>query len=95
MIAVYAVVKLKQGNEGQFEEIAAGLIEASLKDQGVVSYNCGKVDGEDWTYAFVEQWESLEALRAHMNTDHFLTAIPQIEALSAAPLEVKVINLLK
>ncbi|RIY32265.1 antibiotic biosynthesis monooxygenase [Psittacicella hinzii] len=94
MIAVYAIVKLQAGKEGQFEEIAKPLIEASRKDKGCVSYNCGKVAGEDYTYTFVEQWQSQEDLQAHMNTDHFLTAIPLIQAISAADLEVRVVEYL-
>ncbi|RIY34610.1 putative quinol monooxygenase [Psittacicella gerlachiana] len=94
MLAVYAVVKLQPGKEGQFEEIIAPLIQASRQDQGNLSYHCGKVDGQDYTYAFVEQWESYQDLQAHINQDHFLTAIPLIEAIATAPLEVNVVEYL-
>ena len=71
MICVYAASKVKQGQEENYISLAQKLVEETHKEQGNLSYDFGKVKGTEDTYAFVERWESKEALKEHFLSSHF------------------------
>ena len=44
-------------------------------------------------FAFIERWESQQALEAHMATEHFGTAVKTWEPLLAAELDVRIFEM--
>ena len=72
-------------------EFAQDLIENSRKEDGNVDYNLYANTG-DGTLLFVEQWESIEILGAHLNTEHFLKFGENIADLVAGDLAIDVFN---
>ena len=52
-------------------EFAQDLIENTKKEEGNIDYNLYSNTG-DGTLLFVEQWESVEILGSHLQTDHFI-----------------------
>ena len=80
MIGVYAGVSVKPEHVEEFLASAPTLVEASRKDAGNISYDFGPAAGETpagepRAFAFIERWESQQALEAHMATEHFGTAV--------------------
>ena len=72
-------------------EFAQDLIENSRKEDGNVDYNLYSNTG-DGTLLFVEQWESIEILGAHLKTEHFLKFGDNIADLVAEDLIIDVFN---
>ena len=72
-------------------EFAQDLIENSRKEDGNVDYNL-YTNTADGSLMFVEQWEALEILGAHMQTEHFIKFGGNIAGLVAGELSIDVFN---
>ncbi|GGH64651.1 putative quinol monooxygenase [Rothia aerolata] len=94
MIGVYAHAHVKPEHVSNFEELAEKLAEASIKEEGVVSYEVGPLinpeSPEDPQYAFIERWDSIEALEAHLETDHYVQADAQCQEYLATPMQISI-----
>lgn len=92
MIGVFARATVKPGHSQDFEKLSRTLLEKSLNEQGVVSYDFGPMTGDDSAneFAFIERWESIEALEAHMETDHYKKADEDCQAFLAEPMQISI-----
>ena len=70
-ILVLANIEPKEGCQDSIIEVSKELIEESLLEEGNIDYQLLKPVDKD-TLTFVEKWESLEALKKHMGSPHFL-----------------------
>ena len=70
-ILVLAKIEPKEGCQDSIIEIADELIFETLQEEGNIDYQLLKpIEGN--TLTFVEKWESLDALKRHMGSPHFL-----------------------
>jgi quinol monooxygenase YgiN len=71
MLATIATIKVKDGHQSQFEDIAKQLVAAvNEKEPGCKLYCLNK--GEDpLTYVFMERYVDEAAVEAHRKSDHF------------------------
>ena len=72
-------------------EFAQDLIENTKKEEGNIDYNLYSNTG-DGTLLFVEQWESVEILGSHLQTDHFIRFGDNIKDLVATDLIIDVFD---
>ena len=72
-------------------EFAQDLIENTKKEEGNIDYNLYS-NTADGTLLFVEQWESVEILGSHLQTDHFIRFGDNIKDLVAAELIIDVFD---
>lgn len=72
-------------------EFAQDLIKNSKAEEGNVDYNLFANTGED-SLMFVEQWESLEILQKHLQTEHFINFGANIDGLLADELAINVFD---
>ena len=86
MFRIIAVVTLKQGSAEQFRPLIAPLVAASGNDRGNRAYSCTQDALNPDVFVFQEEWESDEALEAHMATPHFKRLSAESEPLLADPL---------
>lgn len=93
MIAVYALCKVQADKISAFQAIVDELVAKSRQDQGCISYHCGKVVGQDTHFAFVEHWQSMADLQAHMTQPHFTEAGAKFAEVLSAELEISIIEL--
>ena len=92
MIIVLAKVVPKDDvAKNQIIEFSSDLIENSKEEDGNVDYNLYENTSED-SLMFVEQWDSIEILQKHMQTDHFIKFGQNIADLVACELEINVFN---
>ena len=70
-ILVLAKVEPKEGCQDSIIEVSQDLIYETLLEEGNIDYQLLK-SIEDDSLTFVEKWESLEALKKHMGSPHFL-----------------------
>ena len=68
---------------------AENLIEKSKSENGNINYNLYSSVQED-TLLFVEQWENLDILKAHLQTEHFNQFGADIDGLLKEDLEINV-----
>lgn len=70
-ILVLAKIEPKEGCQDSIIEVSKELIDESLLEEGNIDYQLLRpIEGE--TLTFVEKWESLDALKRHMASPHFL-----------------------
>lgn len=86
MFRIIAVVTLKQGSAEQFRPLIAPLVAASGNDRGNRAYGCTQDALNPNVFVFQEEWESDEALEAHMAAPHFKKFGAETESLLAAPM---------
>ena len=91
---IIVLAKAVPKDEEALEKIvgfAQDLIEKSRKEEGNVDYNL-YVNSGDQSLMFVEQWESIEILGAHLQTEHFIKFGENIADLVAEDLIIDVFN---
>jgi len=71
MISVVAKIKVKDGQQAGFEEVALSLAEAVNKnEEGCLFYALHKSD-DPTEYVFVERYTDMDAIEAHRESAHF------------------------
>lgn len=92
MIGVFARATVKSENSQDFEALSRVLHQKSLTEPGVISYDFGPMKGEDSEneFAFIERWESIHALEAHMETDHYKKADAECQDYLAEPMQISI-----
>ena len=70
-VLVLAKIEPKDGCQDSIIELADEVIFEALQEEGNIDYQLLKpIEGNSLT--FVEKWESLDALKKHMGSPHFL-----------------------
>lgn len=92
MIGVFARATVKPGHSQDFEKLSRTLHNKSLSEQGVISYDFGPAQGStaENEFAFIERWESIEALEAHMETEHYKKADTDCQDFLAEPMQISI-----
>ncbi|NUA30616.1 putative quinol monooxygenase [Cupriavidus basilensis] len=70
MRAIVAKIKVKEGQEANFEALAAGLVAESRREAGCLSYDLWRSD-EAREYVFIERYTDDAAVQAHVKSDHY------------------------
>ena len=92
MIVVLAKAVPKDNDaKDKIIEFSKDLINNSKAEEGNIDYNLYENTSED-SLMFVEQWESIEILQKHMQTDHFISFGQNIADLVAGELDINVFN---
>ncbi|MFN3312421.1 MAG: putative quinol monooxygenase [Hyphomonas sp.] len=87
MIGVIAKLKILDGKQAEFEEVAKDLMaKVKANESGCLTYQLYKAKGSSTDYIFMEQYASADALKAHGQTEYFRAAGPKLGAvLAGAP----------
>lgn len=94
MIIVIAKQQVKEGKLEEFMEQAKPLIAAARMEKGNISYQLIKETTSVTSVSFLEKWENKEVLDAHMKTEHFVTILPKLSALTEGKMEISVNEIL-
>ncbi len=93
MIKVVAKQTIKEDMIESCKTVIQGLVEATRKEDGCISYELYQDIKQKNIFTFIEEWESTDALKKHMNTQHFLEAIPKISAMQEKEEEINVYSI--
>ena len=79
MMTFLARMKVKEGKEAEFEQLAKQMTEKVLASEpGTRAYEFFRLRDEERGYAVFESFESEEAEEAHRNTPHFQAMAPAL-----------------
>ena len=71
MIVVHAKIPVRPDKRDDFLGAVGPLVEATRQEEGNISYECFESVETPNLFAMVEEWQSQEALDAHMRAEHF------------------------
>ena len=92
MIIVQAkAIPKDETSKNRIIEFAQDLIKKSKEEPGNIDYNLF-VNTDDNTLLFVEQWDSVEILKNHLKTEHFIKFGENISDLVVSDLEINVFD---
>ena len=82
MVKVIAHNFIKKENLAAAMPLYEKMVAATRKEDGCIQYELYRDNEDETHFVFDEAWESQAHLDAHVKTEHFVTLIPQIGALS-------------
>ena len=66
-------------------ELLKELIECSRAEEGNIAYDYCQDTEHPECFAMIEHWKDEEAVKLHMNSEHFTRIIPQLAEMAAEP----------
>jgi quinol monooxygenase YgiN len=84
-VHVIALFTAAPGREEELEQVLTGLLAPTRAEAGCRRYDLLRHRDGSGEFAFVEEWDSEEALERHFQTPHLLAAREQFPALVGAP----------
>lgn len=96
MIGVVVKLKVADGKNAEFEEVAKDLVsKVKANESGTLFYQLFKSQEDGQTYFFIEHYASKEALDAHGKSDYFKAAGPKLGACLAGAPEMDYLDLVE
>ena len=93
MIGVVAVLKVKEGQEAEFERIFKEMTAKVKADEpGNHMYQLTRSRNESRTYKVLEMYADEAALEAHRTSDHYKAGGRQMRELVDAPPQVELLD---
>ena len=83
MIKVVANETLKEGTKDKVLNLLDEMIEKTRQEDGCIAYELYEDINKPNTLAFIEEWESMDKLKAHFESEHFKRIIPQVAEYKA------------
>lgn len=88
MLIVFAKATVKDGAAGKFTAAAENVVKKTREEAGNISYTLLTDSYDECKFTVLEEWESKDALDAHMQTDHFKAFVADIQNLLAEELQI-------
>ena len=90
MIGVVAKLKIQDGKQAEFEQVAKDLMaKVKANEPGCLTYQLYKSKSDPQTYIFMEQYANAEALESHGKTEYFQAAGPKMATCLAGRPEIE------
>ncbi len=90
MIIVNATITVKPGARDNIILKSNDLIELTRLEVGCISYKLFASTEDDNVLMMIEQWENFEDLESHMQTEHFLAYVEDIEDMINKNIDIAV-----
>jgi len=84
MIIINAILKAKQGKEAELKEELLKVIEPSRNEPGCSHYTLHESLDDKGTFVFYEGWQGEEAIKAHIESPHYIDYRKNTEQLIAS-----------
>ena len=88
-VRVVAHLRAKAGKEQELKALLLSLLKPTRMEKGCREYRLYQSKQEVSDMTFVEEWDSDEALDAHLQTPHVQTVLAQVPALIYAPPDIR------
>ena len=83
MVRVVASNYIKSEHIATAKPLFREILEATRKEKGCIEYRLHEKEDEPGLYVFVEEWESMEDLKNHFETEHFKRIVPQLRSFKS------------
>ena len=90
MIIVTASLEVKKDKKGALVPIILDLIFRTKQEKGCISYELLQSTENEYCQTFLERWESMDDLNAHMKTEHFIKFSERTKDFFVKDLEISV-----
>lgn len=87
MIRLNVFIRTSEENRTAVIEIAKDLVKSSLGDKGCIAYDIFESSTRPDVLMICESWTDDASLEAHQKAAHFVTLVPEIEALAEMKIE--------
>jgi quinol monooxygenase YgiN len=95
MIKVVAKAIYKTEGVEKAIELLSELVEESRKEEGCIKYEMYQDVKDETILTMIEEWESEEDLKKHMEESHYLRIIPKVRELRAGTGDIGIYKKLK
>lgn len=89
MVIVIARVRPRPERLEEFLGVLRDVQEASRRDDGCLNYGYHREIADENAYVAVEEWRDMEALAAHLRTEHVARLIAALPEHVAEPPEIR------
>lgn len=95
MLVIHAEILIQPEHVETFLQLADPFVSSSQAEAGNIRYTLMVDLHQSNLFTMVEEWESQEALTAHEQSAHFLKHINDTKDMAAAPLKVKMYEVMQ
>jgi len=88
-VRVIALFKAKPEKIETLKAFLTQLIEPTRQEKGCIQYELHQNCADPTDFAFIEEWESHEALDAHLNSSHVQAALPLVGDYLSNPTDIR------
>lgn len=92
MVTVNAIMKIDPSKREQYLALVEPLVLSANKEEGSLYYEHFERTDEPNTFAFIEQYESEEAVEAHNHTEHFQHFFKEVKQYLVTKPDIKVLQ---
>ena len=78
MIKVVARTLVREECIEAYHALAREIVAATQSERGCISYTMNQSAEDRRLHAMIEAWEDMDALKAHMASEHFGRIVPQM-----------------
>lgn len=78
MIKIVAKNVVLEEHIDEFKALAKELVKGSKAEEGCIEYDLFEDVEKPFILTFIETWESMDAIKAHTQTDHYKSVVPQL-----------------
>lgn len=89
LLTVVATMRAQPGREDTLRAALISLVEPTTREKGYVNYDLHQSIEDPAEFAFYENWESSDALDAHLAAQHLVDFVHTIPDLLDGPLVVR------
>ncbi|WP_160692046.1 putative quinol monooxygenase [Clostridium sp. C2-6-12] len=90
MIKVIAKNFVKKDNVDEVLKLSKELVEATVKENGCISYEMYQDVKDNNILTMIETWENKEALTKHSQSEHFQRIVPLMSTYMEKPAEMNI-----
>jgi quinol monooxygenase YgiN len=94
-VHVLALFTAAPGREEELERVLIQLVEPTRREAGCIRYDLVRGMGRSAELAFIEEWESMEALDAHSQAEHLRQVQAEAAPLMGAPASIERYRLIR
>lgn len=93
-VRVVATLVAQAGKVEELSSVLRGLIEPTNAEAGCRRYELWQNEADEHEFRFIEEWDSEEALAAHLQSPHLMGARGRLPDLLAGDLDLRKYRLL-
>jgi quinol monooxygenase YgiN len=88
-LRVVAHIRAKPETVDEVRALLSGLVDPTRREPGCITYDLLQNHEDPTDFTFVEEWTGADALAAHFETAHMVETLPKLQAVAAAPPDIR------